>query len=611
MLERRHGLDGRATGLNLDIMHPETDTANESLMQFLYQAPIGLVQAAPDGEITMMNPMSARLLMPLSRDGNLSNIFDVLEQVMPGLRAESAVLDQPGDVICTTRRVTVASEEPRSRAPQTLEFSLLRLDRVTLMASVSDATLAVQQEQQRLDSQLSDLSRTDSLTSLPNRVLILEQIEQALILAAADSSFRYAVLFINADRFNQVNTTHGASVGDALLRMMARRMVSGFRHDDTMIEETHPVCTTGRFGGDEFVVTLQGLEANHVCQIAQRLVDRMSQSYQIGEQSLFASVSIGVVLCHQSGVPAASVLQDASTAMREAKRAGGARYCLFNPAMQERASRRGMIERDLRHALTSAELFVVYQPIVDLTSGRCAGVEALVRWLHPVRGLVYPGEFIEIAEESGLVSPLGNFVLNEACQQFVRWQRDLDEQAPHILSVNISRAQLGEAGLVDQVRAALQASGLAARHLQLEVTESLAAQGDQIQARLHELKALGVLIALDDFGTGYSSLACLHLLPVDVVKIDRSFVMQAETSTHHQVLIDATVRVARSLGMQTVAEGVETEGQAAVLARLHCNKAQGYLFARPLPAGEATRWLSDRQPLELPVPSTSGTAILV
>jgi diguanylate cyclase (GGDEF)-like protein len=591
-------------------MHPESDAANESLMQFLYQAPIGLVQAAPDGEITMMNPMSSQLLMPLSADGNLSNIFDVLKEVMPGLREEAAARDQTGDVICSMRRVTVASKVPLARAPQTLEFSLLRLDRVTLIASVSDATLVVQQEQQRLDSQLRDLSRTDSLTSLPNRVLILEQIEQALSLAAADADFRFAVLFINADRFDQVNAAHGSPVGDELLRMMARRMVGAVRHDDAVAEAEHTVRTTGRFGGDEFVVVLEGLEAEDVCQIAQRLVDRMSQSYRIADQPVFASVSIGVVLREHGTAHAGSVLQDASTAMREAKRAGGARYCLFEPAMHERASRRSIIERDLRQALRANELFVVYQPIVDLTSGRCAGVEALVRWLHPLRGIVSPVEFIEVAEETGLVGPLGIFVLNESCRQFARWQRDLGEQAPHILSVNISRAQLGEAGLVDQVRAALAASGLPARHLQLEVTESLAAQGDQIQARLHELKALGLLIALDDFGTGYSSLACLHLLPVDVVKIDRSFVIQAEFSAHHQVLIEATVKVACSLGMQTVAEGVETVGQAAVLARLHCDKGQGYLFARPLPADVATRWLSEHKPFGSLIVSNVGNTIL-
>ncbi|HZH05268.1 MAG TPA: EAL domain-containing protein [Lautropia sp.] len=578
-------------------MSEDIDAADEALIQFLYQAPIGLVQARPDGEITMMNPMSAQLLMPLSRDGNLSNIFDVLEQVLPDLRQEAAIRDKPGNVICSMRRVTLAPTGPHQRAPRTLEFSLLRLDQSRLLGSLSDATVAVQQEQQRLASQLRDLSRTDTLTSLPNRAFILDKIEQALSLTAGDPSFRFTVLFINADRFDQVNAAHGAAVGDELLRMMARRIAGAVRHDDAVGSASHPVLTTGRFGGDEFVVILQGLDTDDACEIAQRLVDRTLRSYRIAENQVFASVSIGVVQRHQGSPQAGSVLQDASTAMREAKRAGGARYCLFEPEMHERASRRSSIEQDLRQALDNDELFVVYQPIVDLDTGCCSGVETLVRWLHPTRGIVSPGEFIDIAEETGLVGPLGNFVLNEGCRQIVQWQRDLGERAPGILSVNLSRAQLGEAGLVEQVRAALETSGLAPGHLQLEVTESLAAQGDQIQARLHELKALGLVIALDDFGTGYSSLACLHLLPVDVVKIDRSFVTQAETSAHHQVLIEATVKVARSLGMQTVAEGIETVGQARVLADLRCDKGQGYLFARPMGAVEATEWLLELMPV--------------
>jgi len=550
------------------------------------------VQTTLDGEITMINPMSARLRMPLSRDGNLTKLFDVLQDVRPPLRREVAVHDQPGEVICSMQRVEVRLNASRGQAVQTLEFSLLRFDDGTLIGSVSDATLVVLHEQKRLDTQLHDLSRTDSLTSLPNRALILEEIDGALASTRADPSYHFAVLFINADRFNQVNAALGSAVGDELLRTMSQRMVGTVRRDDAVGGRASPPRTIGRFGGDEFVVVVEALESSDVCEIAQRLVDRLSQPYRIHEHQVFVSVSVGIVQVERVASDAASVLQEASTAMREAKRAGGGRYCLFEPEMQDRAAMRSGIERDLRLALAGSELFVVYQPIVDLARGSCSGVEALVRWAHPRRGAVPPIEFIEIAEETGLVVPLGNFVLNEACRQFVRWQREFGERAPWTLSVNISRAQLGEAALVDEVRTALAASGLAARHLQLEVTESLAAQGSQIQARLHELKALGVMIALDDFGTGYSSLACLHLLPVDVVKIDRSFVIQAESSAHHRVLIEATVKVARSLGMQTVAEGVETTGQAAVLAELGCNKGQGYLFARPLPAEAATRWLS-------------------
>jgi EAL domain-containing protein (putative c-di-GMP-specific phosphodiesterase class I) len=262
--------------------------------------------------------------------------------------------------------------------------------------------------------------------------------------------------------------------------------------------------------------------------------------------------------------------------------------------MNELARRRGYMEAELRVALDEGQLYVMYQPIVHLASPGIAGVEALVRWRHPRRGLVAPVEFIGIAEETGLIGRLGELVLNEACQRFAAWQQQFGKGAPQLLSVNLSRAQLLQPDIVAQVKRALQIHGLAAVQLQLEVTESLAAQDLFVQARLHELKALGLSLALDDFGTGYSSLACLHQLPVDVVKIDRSFVSQSESSAHHRVLIEATVRVARSLGMNTVAEGIETEGQAAIMKALQCDKGQGYFYARPMTGDDAMTWLTAR-----------------
>jgi EAL domain-containing protein (putative c-di-GMP-specific phosphodiesterase class I) len=292
------------------------------------------------------------------------------------------------------------------------------------------------------------------------------------------------------------------------------------------------------------------------------------------------------------------VLGDASIAMAEAKRAGGGRYVLFDTAMRERVVRRGDIEGDLRRALQEEHLFVLYQPVVGLTAGggidHATGVEALVRWQHPTRGTVSPIEFIQVAEECGLIGAVGDFVLRKACEDFVAWHAELGELAPRLLAVNLSRAQLAQPGWTGVVTAILAASGMRAHDLQLEVTESLAAQDEQVQERLHELKALGIKIALDDFGTGYSSLASLHLLPVDTVKIDRSFVSQGDTSHHHRVLIEATVMVARSLGMDTVAEGIETAAQAAVVRELKCDKGQGYLFSRPLTSAALKDWLGAR-----------------
>jgi EAL domain-containing protein (putative c-di-GMP-specific phosphodiesterase class I) len=281
--------------------------------------------------------------------------------------------------------------------------------------------------------------------------------------------------------------------------------------------------------------------------------------------------------------------------MYEAKRAGRGRWVSFDDSMHERVVRALAVETDLRRALTHDELFVVYQPVLDLPTRRMVSVEALVRWRHPERGLVSPIDFIGVAEECGLIDAVGEVVLRKACKQFVRWQRTLGGAAPQLLAVNLSRAQLKRAALVDDVRAVLLETGLAPEHLELEVTENLAAQDERVQATLRELKGLGVRLALDDFGTGYSSLACLHLMPVDTIKIDRSFVKHAETVEYHRVLIEATIRVARTLGMKTVAEGIETEGQAALMNQLECDRGQGYLFARPLEPLDLEIWAQNQQ----------------
>ena len=292
------------------------------------------------------------------------------------------------------------------------------------------------------------------------------------------------------------------------------------------------------------------------------------------------------------------MLRNADTAMYEAKRAGRGRWVIFDDSMHERVVRAMALESDLRRALRDDELFVVYQPVIDLGSRGSMGVEALVRWHHPERGLVSPVEFIGVAEECGLIDAVGAVVLRKACRQFMQWRRALGASAPRLLAVNLSRAQLKRAGLVDDVRELLQDLGMPPACLELEVTESLAAQDEVVQTVLRGLKALGARLALDDFGTGYSSLACLHLLPVDTVKIDRSFVSHAETVEYHRVLIEATIRVARTLGMVTVAEGIETEGQAALMRRLDCDRGQGYLFAMPLEPEAFEAWA--RREAELP-----------
>ncbi len=582
------------TALQADALEDEQTPSpeHEALMQFLYQAPIGLVRTTLDGDILMLNPMSAQLLVPLATGGMLINLFDALQSVAPQLRELAGRPAASGTVVyeamhtLTLAPIQTTDRRASARPQQVLSVRVLRLDATLLMCTLHDVTLFVQQEQQREASRLQDALRMDGLTTLPNRAVALEHIARVLHNQSRGRRRPFGVLFINVDRFHRINVTLGQAAGDELIRRMAARLKASLRQGD--------VVTASRLGADEFVVVLEVHHAvDEALTVAQRLTLQLcTPAYTINGLQLHVSVSVGVLTSADATSDAEAVLQDASLAMREAKRAGGSRFCMFEPGMRQRVAQRGLLERELRTALAENQLFVAYQPIVDLSNGEATGVEALVRWQHPNRGAVSPLEFIPIAEETGLIGALGEMVLNTACRQLVTWQRAFGAQAPRVMSVNLSRAQLLDGAVCAKVRRALSRSGLPAACLQLEVTESLAVQDEQIQARLLELKALGLTLALDDFGTGYSSLASLHQLPIDVIKIDRSFVSQVTTSLHHRVLIEAIVQVAQSLGLGTVAEGIETEAQAAILTTLRCQKGQGFLYSKALPQDPATRSLT-------------------
>lgn len=573
-------------------------SANEALMEFLYRAPIGLLQISPRGVIEMINPMSARLLMPLSPDGNLVNLFDVLEGIAPQFRRMVQEYKAPAGSVCDAVRIKVPRSSNANHAPQVLSVSLLKLDEHHLMAMVSDVTLEAQREQSVLDKKLGEAARLDKLTMLPNRTSICEFIQSSM--QHRDQRDAFSVLFINCDRFKQINDSLGHSAGDEVLAEVAKRLMTTMRLPESRNRQQNSGVLAGRVGGDEFVVVIGETRSEpDVFSIADRLLGALSEPYRVAGQQLHLSVSIGIVRSATSSAHPDAILQDASIAMVEAKRRGGARYVSFEPSMHERAARRAQMESDLRRAIVHQELFVVYQPVVMLgptVDGwlfppHAAAVEALVRWRHPVQGVVPPVEFIGVAEECGLIGALGEFVLDAACRQFVAWKRELHRLAPRLLAVNLSRAQLSDEGFVAFVSRTLHESGMDPAELQLEVTESLAAQDESVQATLRQLKMLGLTLALDDFGTGYSSLSSLHQLPVATVKIDRSFVSQAVQSAHHRVLIEATVRVAASLDMNTVAEGVETEAQASVVRSLGCAKGQGYFFSKPLLPEGLVDWL--------------------
>jgi diguanylate cyclase (GGDEF)-like protein len=567
---------------------------DDPLLQFLYRAPIGLAQTTLDGTIEMINPMSAQLLMPITPTGDLDNLFDVLQPVAPQLRSLVAAFDQPMGVVCEALRFAV--DGFHRGAARTYAISLMKVDASRLMVVLVDDTGEVRREAAEVAERLHRAARIDTLTRMPNRVAITEAMRIALAGSTSPPCGHVAILMIGCERLQDLGESFGNDLKNQVLELMARRLSSVLRPGDGMGCAGDIGRTAARISGDEFVVLLEQLShPGDASLVAQRILDALAKPYAVGKQQLHCAVSVGVLHCEADGSNPDDALRDAGLAMREAKRVGGSRWMEFETSMRERAVRRGSIEMDLRRALVEDQLFVVYQPIVSLQDGatpsRSAGVEALVRWRHPDRGIVPPIDFIGIAEELGLIVPLGRFVLETACRQFAAWSDALGERAPWLLAVNLSRAQLADATLVDAVRHALEASGLPPERLQLEVTESLAAQDDSAQARLHDLKSLGLKLALDDFGTGYSSLSSLHLLPVDTVKIDRSFVMLAESSPHHRVLIEATIRVAKSLGMTTVAEGIETAGQAAIVRDLGCDKGQGYRYSRPLMADDLRAWV--------------------
>jgi len=568
---------------------------HEILLQFFYLAPVGLVETRNDGTITMMNPAAARWLLPLAPGGLLTNLFEVLEPLLPHARERAAEAPTLGSVLFENKRLQLPPGKVGEAAVM-LDLNLTRRDRQHLMATLTDATASHVRERRQLSTRLRDATHLDTLTGLPSRNLVLERVQQALARVKSEPGWRFAVLQVNLDRFSRVNVALGTGAGDAVLRLVAQRLQQAVRSQDLVAQLGQGQPLAARLGGDEFLVLLEGIQAaEDAVAVAHRLADVVSKPYGMAGDEVFISACVSVVVREDADADPETVLHDANSAMREGKRAGGDRVVVFDPAHKRLAARRALVENDLRRALQApGELFVVYQPIMSLSDHSCVGLEALVRWRHPERGLIPPVEFIPVAEDGGLIAPLGGFVLRTACAQFARWRTELGELAPRTLSVNVSRAQLLDKAFLDEVRSALEASGLPGRHLQLEVTESMAAQDGQVQKTLSELKSLGLTVALDDFGTGYSSLSSLHLLPVDVVKIDRSFVSQSEASAHHQALIQATVQVARSLGMGTVAEGIETVGQQELLEALACDKGQGYLYAKPLNAEEVPGWLRQR-----------------
>ncbi|MBV9108654.1 MAG: EAL domain-containing protein, partial [Gemmatimonadetes bacterium] len=428
-------------------------------------------------------------------------------------------------------------------------------------------------ERKRAEERLLHDALHDALTGLPNRHLFMEALGESLLRFKTGSE-QFAVLFLDLDRFKVVNDSLGHHVGDELLVAVARRLQENVRTTDTV----------ARFGGDEFAILLTALdEAADATRIASRIAEAVAAPVNLSGYEVYTSASIGIAMSTLGYDRPEYLLRNADMAMYRAKGNGGTGWEVFDRTMHAQALSRLQMETDLRRALQRGELRLHYQPIISLSTGRIAGLEALCRWQHPDRGLIEPADFIATAEETGAIVPLGEWVLQEACMQLAEWRRELGVRVA--VSVNLSARQLAAPGFAGSVRRALEESGLKPRHLKLEITESALLESEAAGALLGELRELGVEMQLDDFGTGYSSLSALHRLPMKALKVDRTFVGRMAEGSASSQLVRTITLMARGLDLSVIAEGVESEAQLAELRAMGCDYAQGYLISRPIPAG--------------------------
>ncbi|MDA9493508.1 bifunctional diguanylate cyclase/phosphodiesterase [Bradyrhizobium sp. CCBAU 11361] len=554
-------LDRRAKG-ELGRQQVVLDTALENMSQ-------GLCMFDADGKIMLFNERYAAMLRrtDIALAGRL--LVDVL-------REEQAKGQWQGDADEFFSRLVADAREGRTTSQIVNRFGRsIRVVNQPMQGGGWVATFEDITEWLEAQAKISHMARHDALTGLPNRVLFHEQLEQGL--RRAGSGDQLAVLCLDLDHFKDINDSLGHPIGDALLKEVGRRLRATVGESDTV----------ARLGGDEFsVVQIGRSEEAAARSLAGRLVEAISAPYEIDGHQIVIGVSIGISLSPQDGSDPDELLKNADLALYRAKADGRGTYRFFETGMDARAQARRLLEMDLRAALQREEFQPYYQPIRDVASGGVVAFEALLRWNHPQRGLIAPINFIPLAEETGLIVQLGEFMLRSACADAATWPDDID------VAVNLSPVQFKNPNLIASVTEALIASGLAARRLELEITESVLLQNSEATlTTLHELRAMGVRISLDDFGTGYSSLSYLRSFPFDKIKIDRSFVSELATREDSMAIIRAVTGLGRSLGIVTTAEGVENDAQLELLRREGCTQAQGYLFSKPRPASDVALML--------------------
>ena len=504
------------------------------------------------------NSLVGNTLMPMVHADDQPALQELLEQLQA----------TPGITRSTELRLRDAGSDWRD-----VELILTNLldepDVTGIVATARDIA-----QRKAFEAQLIQQAFHDPLTQLPNRALFTDRLRQAHVRTARHKG-NVGLLFLDLDNFKLINDSLGHQAGDELLVEAATRLKACVRDEDTV----------GRIGGDEFVILMElATEADAVL-AAERIERQFNRPFKIGNREFIISVSIGIALGDAAHDQPDVLLRNADVAMYRAKSGGKARHVVFHASMHSDSLVRLTLENDLRFAVERGELVVYYQPIVNLDSSDVTGVEALVRWQHPVRGLLLPGEFIPVAEETGLIVPLGQWVLEQACRQIVAWRAEFPDQAALMVSVNLSPRQFQQPKLVEQVSRALRESGLAAPWLKLEITEGVIMQDVEATSKtLGQLKELGVQLAIDDFGTGYSSLSYLKRLPLDILKIDRTFINGIGHDPEDIAIVRAIIAMAKSLNLSIVGEGIETAEQAALLRGWDCDRGQGYFFSRPVAA---------------------------
>jgi diguanylate cyclase (GGDEF)-like protein len=447
------------------------------------------------------------------------------------------------------------------------------------------------------EGQLQHDALHDALTGLPNRALFNDRLSHTILMAKRRKDFIYAVLFVDLDRFKVINDSLGHVIGDQLLIALGQRLVTCLRPHDTV----------ARLGGDEFSILLEDIGGiGNATYIADRIGTAMRAPFTLTDREVFATASIGIALCAGEYEHPDQVLRDADTAMYEAKAGGRAQYVVFEPGMHAHAVARLHLETDLRKAIERKEFVIFYQPILSLTTNSIVGFEALVRWQHPERGLLNPGDFIKMADETGMIVSIDRLVLREACRQMKEWMERHPSDRLSFISTNLSNKQMVQPDLVDYVERVLKETGLDSKNLKLEITEEVIIENpDKMVALLTRLKALGVQIYIDDFGTGYSSLSHLHRLPIDGLKIDRSFIKSMGDHGENQKIIRTIILLAHDLNIGVIAEGVETANQMGHIKSLGCEQWQGYLFSKPVD-GDSARTLLEKTETAHAISSAAG-----